>query len=210
MGIRMHWLYFGDDSPAVLDSAGFTYDSTVGYNQTVGYRAGTTQAYRPPGTAQILELPLHAMDTSLFYPGYLEMTADEAFPLISGLLDQATRFGGAFVMNWHDRSIAPERLWGEFYRRVVTDILRRGAWCPTMADAVRWFRKRRAARIEVRRESGALLVKASSPGGDSLPALNLRIHPPCRPQDGRPFGSAERAKFLDVKFDNTTEQSVKI
>src|SRR4029077_5024773 len=48
-GVRMHWLYFNQQSPAVLDKAGLAYDSSIGYNETVGYRAGTTQAFRPLG-----------------------------------------------------------------------------------------------------------------------------------------------------------------
>ena len=63
LGVRMHWLFFDGNSPALLDRAGFTYDSTVGYRETVGYRAGTTQAYRSPGVTKLLELPLHVMDT---------------------------------------------------------------------------------------------------------------------------------------------------
>lgn len=211
MGIRMHWLYFGDESPAVLDAAGFTYDSTVGYNQTVGYRAGTTQAYRPPGTSRLLELPLHAMDTALFYPGYLELTDDDAYKLVSALLDNAAALGGAFVTNWHDRSIAPERLWDGFYLRLLAEIRRRGAWCPTMADAVRWFRKRRSAALSVTRGGGdTLVVRAQLPEGDALPALRIRVHRPCRREPGSPLAAGAPAKFLDVKFDKTTEQSLKI
>ena len=45
IGVRMHWLYFEDDSPAFLEKAGFSYDSTVGYNETIGFRAGTMQAF---------------------------------------------------------------------------------------------------------------------------------------------------------------------
>ncbi len=47
-GIRMHWLYFDKGSPAQLEKAGFDYDSTWGYNEAVGYRAGTSQAFRFP------------------------------------------------------------------------------------------------------------------------------------------------------------------
>ena len=47
VGVRMHWLYFNEESPVLLERAGFSYDSTVGYNETVGYRAGTTQVFRP-------------------------------------------------------------------------------------------------------------------------------------------------------------------
>ena len=46
-GVRMHWLYFDQQSPAVLDKAGADYDSTAGYNEAIGYRAGTAQAYKP-------------------------------------------------------------------------------------------------------------------------------------------------------------------
>ena len=41
----MHWLYFDQNSPKTLENAGANYDSTVGYNETVGYRAGTAQGY---------------------------------------------------------------------------------------------------------------------------------------------------------------------
>ena len=45
-GVRMHWLYFDVNSPRCLESAGFDYDSTWGYNDAVGYRAGTSQVFR--------------------------------------------------------------------------------------------------------------------------------------------------------------------
>ena len=41
----------------------------VGYNETVGFRAGTSQVFAPIGTKHLLELPLHIQDTSLLYPG---------------------------------------------------------------------------------------------------------------------------------------------
>ena len=43
IGVRMHWLCFDETSPQKLEEAGFQYDSTVGYNDAVGYRAGTSQ-----------------------------------------------------------------------------------------------------------------------------------------------------------------------
>ncbi len=68
IGVRMHWLYYDQQSPVALEKAGAAYDSTIGYNETVGYRAGTTQAYKPLEATRLLELPLHVMDTALFYP----------------------------------------------------------------------------------------------------------------------------------------------
>ena len=78
VGVRMHWLYFNRRSPALLEKAGFSYDSTCGYNETVGYRAGTTQVFRPLNADRLLELPMHIMDTALFFPDYLNLRPGEA------------------------------------------------------------------------------------------------------------------------------------
>ena len=110
-GIRMHWLYFSTTSPRTLEDAGFGYDSTWGFNDAVGFRAGTAQAFRLPGTKQLLELPLTIMDTALFYPDRMGLTREEAFERCGGLIQQVRRFGGSLVVNWHDRSLAPERQW---------------------------------------------------------------------------------------------------
>ena len=67
----MHWLYYDQQSPVALEQAEAVYDSTIGYKETVGYRAGTTQVYKPLQVTRLLELPMHVMDTALFYPAYL-------------------------------------------------------------------------------------------------------------------------------------------
>jgi len=174
-GIRMHWLYFDEQSPQVLEAAGADYDSTVGYNQTIGYRAGTTQVYRPPGCAHLLELPLHIMDTAMFYPDYLDLSRRNARIRAGQILDDAARFGGCVTVNWHDRSIAPERCWEDFYTELIDEMKERGAWFGTAGETVAWFRQRRSAKFE---NAGAgpeaIRVRASAPAG-KLPGLDLKI-----------------------------------
>jgi peptidoglycan/xylan/chitin deacetylase (PgdA/CDA1 family) len=179
IGVRMHWLYYDQRSPVVLEQAGAIYDSTIGYNETAGYRAGTTQVYKPFNANHLLELPLHIMDTALFYPSHLGLSRQQAKSLVRPILDNAVCFGGALTINWHDRSLAPERLWGEFYSDLIQDLKSRGAWFSTASQATAWFRKRRSAEFE---------TDSSAPGGvrahvavdqrDNLPALRLRIHAP--------------------------------
>ena len=147
----MHWLYFDDHSPLALEKAGFSYDSTVGYNQTIGYRAGTAQVYKPLQAHHLLELPLHVMDTALFYPDYLNLTFEEADRRIGEIIDYARQFGGAVTFNWHDRSIAPERLWGEFYAGLISELKRKGAWCSSAGTVVSWFQNRRSVVFEASR-----------------------------------------------------------
>ena len=177
VGVRMHWLYSDRNSPARLETAGAEYDSTSGYNETVGYRAGTTQVFKPLDTTQMLELPLHAMDTALFYPSYLGLSERDAEKLIGQLVDNACRLGGTITVNWHDRSLAPERLWGGCYSSLIKDLKKRDAWFATGEQAVAWFQKRRTASFVANSTvRGGSSPKILPRPGDELPALRLRVH----------------------------------
>jgi hypothetical protein len=169
----MHWLFFDSESAGKLDDAGFSYDSTVGYNETVGYRAGTTQAFRPFGTKRLLELPLHIMDTALFYPAYLHFSPEQAMMRIDAMVNDMIRFGGVLMVNWHDRSIAPERLWDDFYIELVEKLKSAGVWFCTATEAAQWFRRRR----EVTFGSGGNEAALASIGSDAgLPGLRIRSY----------------------------------
>jgi|HubBroStandDraft_6_1064221.scaffolds.fasta_scaffold26745_3 hypothetical protein len=176
VGVRMHWLYYDQQSPATLEAAEAAYDSTFGYNETVGYRAGATQVYKPLDANQLLELPLHIMDTALFYPSHLALSQSQAKKLLAPMLDNAVRLGGTLTINWHDRSLAPERLWGEFYSDLIQNLKHHNAWFATAGQATAWFRKRRSAEFESEGiEPGAVRAKVGEQR-DNLPALRLRIH----------------------------------
>jgi hypothetical protein len=198
VGVRMHWLYFDDQSPARLEQAGFGYDSTFGYNETVGFRAGTLQAFRPLTAKQLLELPLHVMDTALFYPSHLNLTAQAASKIVSPLVDEAEQHGGALTINWHDRSIAPERLWDDFYLDLLNDLKRRDTWFSTAAQAVAWFRRRRAASFELPQNDNDV-VRVRTVVDDSLPGLVVRTHKP-RTSD-RPLRAVGRTDFIDAPLE---------
>ena len=87
----MHWLLRDANTPSVLEQAGYAYDSTVGYNETVGYRAGTSQVFRPSGATTLLELPLHIQDGALFYPQRLDLSEPEAEKRCQALIDNARK-----------------------------------------------------------------------------------------------------------------------
>lgn len=202
MGVRMHWLYFDEGSPARLDQSGFSYDSTVGYNETIGFRAGATQAFKPLLAERMLELPLHIMDTALFYSSYMNLSEKQAEKAVDPLIEDVARFGGALTINWHDRSLAPERLWGDFYVRLIEKLKRRGAWFPTALDAVSWFRKRRSASIgNVSFDNEAVRVNVSLPGNndhDGLPGLRVRVHHAHSNAPDSDPGAAARPNFNDI------------
>jgi hypothetical protein len=175
-GIRMHWLLSDEKTPGTLERAGYTYDSTAGYNEAVGYRNGTSQAYRPPGTKTLLELPMHIQDGALFYPQRLDLSEKDAWTRCRALIDASTRYGGVLTLIWHDRSHGPERFWGEFYERLVEALKTSGARFATAAEAVTWFARRRAVVFEQR---GAAVVLRGE-GRGTVPGLLVRVHHPMR------------------------------
>lgn len=211
IGVRMHWLYFDQQSPQMLEQAGAAYDSTVGYNETVGFRAGTTQVYKPIEAAVLLELPLHAMDTALFFPNHLHLSPEEANQRIRAIIRSAVQFGGCLTFNWHDRSIAPERLWGDSYEVLIEELKNERAWFATATQAVAWFRKRRSVVFEqLSWEDDDLTVSISVDAHDPSPALRLRIYQAQPPQSVGSIGAADPPPFFEVAFRKDIETRIAV
>ncbi|HEY6361451.1 MAG TPA: hypothetical protein VIX63_10120, partial [Vicinamibacterales bacterium] len=178
VGVRIHWLYFDADSPKHLEAAGFSYDSTCGYNEAIGYRAGTSQVFRLPAGRQLLELPLTIMDSAMFYTGRMALGPADARRRCAEIVAHARRFGGTVVINWHDRSLAPERLWGRSYQNLLETIeTGNRAWFATAGEAVDWFRWRRSIQFTVTAGSTCVTV-ATSRSSSALPPGTIRVHRP--------------------------------
>ncbi len=178
IGIRMHWLLRDADTFSVLEQAGFAYDSTVGYNETVGYAAGTGQVFRPLGSQEILELPLHLQDGAIFYPQRLNLSETAAEQRCREMVDNAGKHGGVLTVLWHDRSHAPERLWGMFYEKLVLALKATDGWFATCDQATSWFRKRRNVTFRRVKSSQGDRVRFHAAGVDTTPGLKIRIHKP--------------------------------
>lgn len=200
IGVRMHWLYTAEGTAATLERSGFAYDSTSGYNETVGYRAGTTQVFKPLDATRLLELPLHVMDTALFSPRYLNLAPRAARARVRELTDQTVRLGGVLTVNWHDRSLAPERLWGDVYRDVVTDLRSRGAWLATASQAVAWFRRRRTIEFD---STDAVRATVPVDHGDELPGFRLRVHKPRAARRGALVDGGRPGEYVDRPLSRT-------
>ena len=179
VGTRMHWLYWKAGSPEILENAGFTYDSTFGYNDAIGFRAGTVQPFRLLDTVQLLELPLNIQDSAMFYSDRMKLSESEALNACRDLIHSMLSSGGALTVNWHTRSLSPERLWGDFYSRLLNEIQTHRVWFGTANEIVGWFRKRRALRFDsVEFEENGVRVALSSPDRSSDYAFTVKVHHP--------------------------------
>jgi hypothetical protein len=199
LGVRMHWLYFDASSFATVEQAGFRYDASIGYNDAVGFRAGTTQVFRPLSVERLLELPLHIQDTALFFPGRMNCAEQEALDLCERVLDWTQRLGGVSTLSWHERSLVPERQWDGAYRWLLAQLRQRGAYVAPARDVVSWFSARRSVDLQgARVEADRLQALADrGPGAAALPDLVLRIHGSPPDRDG-----AGASDFVDISVDS--------
>ena len=109
LGSRQHYLRW--ETPTTWTSlvrAGFYYDTTLGYAQSEGFRAGTCYPFNPYDVLDdqvlpIWEVPLIVMDSTLL--GYRRLKTDEAKEAVMQMVAQVKRYRGVFVLLWHNSSL---------------------------------------------------------------------------------------------------------
>ena len=204
IGIRMHWLYFDKSSPENLEKTGFLYDSTMGYNEAIGFKCGTAQVFRFTDAEKLSELPLIIQDTALFYPDRMNLKEAEAWILVKKVIQSIELHGGVITINWHQRSLGPERQWGDFYTQILNYLKQRETWFAGGTEAAKWFAKRRkAAFVKVEVADRVFNVEIKKPADELLPAIKLRVHKPVESIDNNYiFGTVELESF-EVELDNS-------
>jgi hypothetical protein len=136
-GHRYHYLRIDPHRNLVpLGSLGFRYDTTLGFPDALGFRAGIAHPFHPwdferEEPALIVEVPLAAMDATLAEARYQGLTAAAAKPQLIALLDWAAEHGGGFSILWHpDRFDAPTaRGWDRLYFELLDAVRERGGVC---------------------------------------------------------------------------------
>src|SRR5438477_259215 len=124
-----------------IASLPFRYDTTLGFPDAVGFRAGIARPFRPwdfatDAPADILEIPLAAMDATLAEERYLGLSAKRAEPRLTALLDWAASNGGAFAILWHPDRFDPLSSggWDRLYSRVLDGVQARGGDCVSAGE----------------------------------------------------------------------------
>jgi|SRR5437773_10352751 len=137
-GVRQHFL-----SPEITElwsaqkEAGFAYDSSMGFADRVGFRAGSCYPYETP-LADFWELPFEVMD------GALPDSGEYSKNRCRGLVDQVVDLAGAFVVLWHQRYFSARDFggYGELYLELIDFAKTRGGWVAPCGEIVREWRRR--------------------------------------------------------------------
>jgi peptidoglycan/xylan/chitin deacetylase (PgdA/CDA1 family) len=137
IGHRYHYLRVDPHrNLAPLAGIGFRYDTSLGFPDALGFRAGIAHPFRSwdfarDRPADLVEVPLAVMDATLAEERYAALSAAEAKPQVLALLDWAAEHGGAFSILWHpERFDGPSaRGWDRLYFELIEAVRERGGIC---------------------------------------------------------------------------------
>jgi hypothetical protein len=125
-GVRQHFLRFAwPDTPRIHEAVGFEHDSTLGFAEVVGFRAGTCREY-PLFDASIgrrlrlRERPLVVMDTTL--REYMRLAPAESAQRTRSVVDTCRRHEGDAVLLFHNDGLAGDRS-RALYMELVEDLV---------------------------------------------------------------------------------------
>lgn len=138
IGIRMHWLYHkGESSWRALDSAGYCYDATFGWNDRIGYPGEHYKPFKPSNVDKLMVLPLNIQDGALL--SYPEPSKDKVWVQVENILNKALRKQAVVTILWHNNSFAVYRYWTEIYRKIIERAQSDGAKILRAIDAIDLF-----------------------------------------------------------------------
>jgi hypothetical protein len=172
LGGRQHWLRFSLDRliPAV-ERAGALFDTSVGWQSRIGFRAGACFAYPPYNFAEerparFLEIPLAVMDQAL------PPKAEEAFSEVAKLLATSRMYGwGGISFLWHPAAFGggqlPDGIGSTFYDLINASSEWKDIWL-SASDFLRKVRNRYVETGLMERGWGASLINADESSKSSV------------------------------------------
>jgi hypothetical protein len=152
-GLRHHFWHLGLDVDATLaahEVAGFDYDSSIAFNEHLGFRRSVAWPYYPWNDAlqrplTTLQLPVCCMDGNVFYSS---SSVDDGVDRIWAIITRIKEVGGVGVIDWHSDTASPAtqgyREWGEAYERLVYKLAGDSeVWVTNLEAILDWFKSRR-------------------------------------------------------------------
>jgi hypothetical protein len=151
MGLRHHYLaidhFNAHNTFRKHVEAGFSYDTSLGWHEKAGFRAGTTLPYYPYDPLYkipfpLIELPLSLMDTYIMNI----INTDQAIKAGREIASVVSVIGGMLMLNWHAETYFSKYIYAN-YLMVLQSILEplisdADAWIATPLEIVKWWNYR--------------------------------------------------------------------
>ena len=121
LGGRQHYLRWSPDTWLDWENCGLAYDSSVGFAERIGFKAGTCIPYQPwlfplNRQADLVEIPLLVMDRTLLE--YMGLSKGQSIHEVGKIVERCRMVGGVFTILWHNDAFL-----NPFYRDVYMSLL---------------------------------------------------------------------------------------
>jgi hypothetical protein len=122
IGGRQHFLRWRPSTWTLWERAGLSYDSSLGFADAMGFRAGTAVPYHPwlideDRESALLEIPLIVMDCTPVE--YMRLGTADTLAAIAALARRCEAVGGVFTLLWHNSSVIEEP-YASLYPRILS------------------------------------------------------------------------------------------
>lgn len=107
-GGRQHYLRWCPDTWLDWEACGLSYDSSLGFADRFGFRAGTAFPYRPWSLRDnrelnLIEVPLILMDCTPVK--YMKLDREQGLERLRTLVQRMEHTGGVFTLLWHNTTL---------------------------------------------------------------------------------------------------------
>ena len=121
---RQHWLNFKEDTTPYFHNELFEIDSTLAWNDRMGFRAGCASMYRPydhknDRPFNYMEVPQVIMDSHLY--DYANIEPEGMIKSAINLLENLEQYKNVNVsISWHQRVCSTDYNWHKSYEQLIT------------------------------------------------------------------------------------------
>ena len=134
LSVRQHQLHFDIRiTPKIHSEAGLKYDSTLGFNDNLGFRNGTSYPWyltniEDDTKLDLIEIPLIIQDGAMLSKiKGMRLDVDTSFEYIKQLIDAVENVGGVVTLLWHPNVINEDE-WLELYLKSINYLHEKDAW----------------------------------------------------------------------------------
>jgi len=147
-GFRVRYLNFRYQNLfKVLEQANIKYDSSIGFDERIGYRAGISYPFQPYNMEEnrpfnVLEIPLIVMDVALF--NQTGANIKQASRRINQLIGIAKRHKSHLSICWHTHMFNPAEhpYWAKLYWKSLQTAKLNKAWLCSLDKLYNYWKNR--------------------------------------------------------------------
>ncbi len=147
VSIRQHYLHYDIRvTPAVHAAAGFKYDSTLGFNDNIGFRFGTCYPWhlydlKAEKELPIMEIPFIVQDGAMLHSNKgMRLDEDTAFNYVKQITEAIEKVSGILTLLWHPHCIIKPDWWN-LYLRTLKYLKQKNPWFASVKEVGGWWKK---------------------------------------------------------------------